>query len=213
MQFVKSCVLFFVLVLVAQHTKAQANYMGSLIVDPYYGAPNLDRLLWETSGSGTNVTDYKSSGVGPFGARAEYMISDQFGLGLDIIFASIHTSYTEYLTVYNGVTDTFDSTRTEVDSKNRRLRVQLRFNYHFAVSNPNLDAYVGVGAGSNTRFNKTYENGVELKDDSNYYGIAVVPVSFRLSVGMRYYFSRIVGINAEIGLGGPLISAGLSFRL
>jgi hypothetical protein len=201
------------LVLFAQNTTAQANYMGSFILDPYYGAPNLDRFLWDTPSDASNVSDYKSRGFGPFGIRGEYMLADQFGLGFDVIYASIFSSYTEIDSIYNGVTDTFDPQRTDVTNTNRRLRVQLRFNYHFAVSNPNLDAYMGVGAGSNTRFRRTSENGVELEDNTDYLDFEVIPVSFRICTGMRYYFSPIIGINAELGLGGPLISAGLSFRL
>lgn len=213
MQRIQSVLLMLSLGLLSQTTIAQANYTGSFIVDPYYGAPNLDRLLWDAPGDASNAVDYRTRGFGPFGIRGEYMIADQFGLGVDVIYSTIFTSYTDIDSIYNGVTDTYDAQRTDVTNTNRRLRVQLRFNYHFIVSNPNLDAYMGVGAGSNTRFRKTYENGVELEDDSNYIDFALIPVSFRVSVGMRYYFSRIVGINAEIGLGGPLISAGLSFRL
>lgn len=211
MQRMKSIIILLSLVLTAKNTSAQANYMGSLIIDPYYGAPNLDRLLWDTEDA-SNVTNYRSQGIGPFGIRGEYMLADQFGLGFDVIYATIRSSYTEVDSVYNGVTDSFDAVETDVETKNRRLRVQLRFNYHFTISNPNLDAYMGIGAGSNTRFRTRHENGVEV-EDNDYPDLAVVPVSFRICTGMRYYFSPMIGINAEIGLGGPLISAGLSFRL
>ncbi|ASS50102.1 MAG: hypothetical protein A3D31_11070 [Candidatus Fluviicola riflensis] len=211
MQRVKSITILFSLVLLVQNVNAQANYAGSFIIDSYYGGPNLDRLLWDT-GDATNVIDYTSRGVGPLGLRGEYMLADQFGLGFDVIYATIRNSYTEIDSVYNSATDSFDAAHTDVETKNRRLRVQLRFNYHFAVSNPNLDAYMGIGAGSNTRFRSRHENGVEV-EDNNFLDFEVIPVSFRISAGMRYYFSPIIGINAELGLGGPLISAGLSFRL
>ncbi|HLP56806.1 MAG TPA: outer membrane beta-barrel protein [Fluviicola sp.] len=212
MQRIKSVLFILSFVLLAQKAHAQANYMGSFIVDPYYGAPNLDRLLWDTGSGATNVSGYASKSIGPFGIRGEYMLSDQFGLGFDLIYATLRTSYTEIDSVYNSSTDSFDAVKTDVETKNRRLRMQLRFNYHFAVSNPNLDAYMGVGAGSNTRFRSRLENGVEVEDTDNL-ELAVIPVSFRICAGMRYYFSPFVGINAELGLGGPLISAGLSFRL
>ena len=84
----------------------------------------------------------------------EYMLADQFGLGFDVIYASIFSSYTELILFTMELRIRLILQRTDVTNTNRRLRVQLRFNYHFAVSNPNLDAYMGVGAGSNTRFRK-----------------------------------------------------------
>ncbi len=211
MQRVKSVIAILFLVLLAQNTTAQANYMGSLIIDPYYGVPNLERLLWEADGGG-NAVDYRSQGIGPFGIRGEYMLADQFGLGFDIIYVTVRSRYTDITSVYNSTTDSFDDIETDVDSKNRRLRVQVRFNYHFDVSNPNLDAYMGIGAGSNTRFRTRYENGVEV-DDNDAADYEIIPVSFRICTGMRYYFSPKIGVNAELGLGGPLVSFGVSFRL
>lgn len=207
----KSVIVLLLVVLAGQNTNAQANYMGSIILDPYYGVPNLDRLLWDT-GEASNVANYSSRSAGPFGIRGEYMLADQFGLGFDVIFATLRSSYTQVDSVYNGTTDSFDAVETDIETRNRRLRVQLRFNYHFAISNPNLDAYMGVGAGSNTRFRTRNENGVEVEED-DYFDFEVIPVSFRICTGMRYYFSPKIGVNAELGLGGPLISAGLSFRL
>jgi hypothetical protein len=35
----------------------------------------------------------------------------------------------------------------------------------------------------------------------------------KLAIGVHYYFNETIGINTEVGLGGPLISAGLSVKL
>lgn len=41
----------------------------------------------------------------------------------------------------------------------------------------------------------------------------LIPVSARICTGLRYYFSPNVGVNMELGLGGPMISAGISCKI
>lgn len=195
---------------------SQANSTGNVIIDPYYGFPNFGASFaknFETS----STTNLQVKGLGPLGLRAEYMVADKIGVGFDVIYNSYDLTYsdTRVDSVYDGSTDTWSSTTTVTDNeyKMQRLRIQARFNYHFEVSNPDLDAYFGVGAGSNNRYRKAYENGKEVEDDTDLGNFTFLPVSFRLCTGLRYYFSENIGMNAEIGLGGPLISAGLSIRL
>jgi hypothetical protein len=193
---------------------AQANSTGNIIIDPYYGYPNFGKAFYQSIEDADDTQDFKATGVGPMGLRAEYMIADRIGVGVDVIYNSNNISYTSLDSVYNSATGAWTEERKEYERKMNRVRVQARFNYHFEVSNPDLDAYFGIGAGTNNRFRKYYENGVEI--DDNYDGtgsLTLIPVSFRLCTGMRYYFSENIGMNAEIGLGGPLISAGLSIRL
>jgi hypothetical protein len=40
----------------------------------------------------------------------------------------------------------------------------------------------------------------------------LLPFSMRLCTGIRYYFSDNIGANMELGLGGPLVSLGLSLK-
>jgi hypothetical protein len=95
----------------------------------------------------------------------------------------------------------------------QRVRAQLRFNYHFNITNPNVDSYIGVGAGTNNRFRSTLENGVDITENDGISNFTLVPFSIRVAAGLRYYFTANIGINAEIGIGGPVISGGLSIRL
>lgn len=191
---------------------AQAVSQGNVIVDAYYGAPNFGKSFAKTIEDNGNTSNVKIGGLGPMGLRAEYMVADRIGVGFDVIYNSFSASYTTYDTTYNSQNQPVVS-RYDDEAKMSRLRVQARFNYHFDVSNPNLDAYFGVGAGTNTRFYKFYRNGAEDQEDfEEGTSATLIPVSFRLCTGMRYYFSENLGVNAEIGLGGPVVSAGLSLK-
>lgn len=194
----------------------QANTQGSIIVDPYYGYPNFGKSLYESLEATT--TDFKATGIGPCGLRAEYMISDKIGIGADFIYNSNKTTYSTVDTtqVYNSTTDTYDNVYTNYSYERtmQRIRVQARINFHFDISNPNLDAYFGVGVGTNNRIRHYYQNGAEITDDLSDFGgtFTLIPVSMRICTGLRYYFTPNIGLNMELGLGGPMISGGASFR-
>ena len=180
---------------------------GKVLVDLYYGAPNFGKKL-AAGIDEINVSTSNVRGIGPLGLRAEYMLADKFGLGIDVIYNTTGTDVT-----YDSLNNDGSLYRTYNGELNmNRLRVQLRFNYHF-VSTENLDVYTGVGAGSNSRFWKVKSTDPEFNNDWISTGSrTILPVSMRLAVGMRYYFTPNIGLNAEIGIGGPLVSAGVSFK-
>lgn len=186
----------------------QAAEQGNVIIDPYYGFPNFGKNLSDQASEGlenVNVTGY-----GPTGMRIEYMLADQFGIGVDAIFNGFGvegsgTDTTGYNPDSSPITETYTARATM-----NRIRIQARFNYHFDISSPDLDVYMGLGAGTNIRNYKYYENDVEQTDQS--LSGSLIPVSLRVAAGMRYYFTDNIGLNAELGLGGPVISAGLSFK-
>lgn len=192
------------------NSNAQAT-QGSIIIDPYYGFPNFGASFaknFETSGN----TGVEVKGLGPLGLRAEYVVSEKVGVGLDVIYNDYDVRYTATDSVYDGTTGTYSVTSSSNRYTMQRLRVQARMNYHFETNNPNFDAYFGVGAGSNNRFRKAYENGVEVQDNTDLGNLTLFPVSFRVCTGFRYYFAENIGINFELGLGGPVLSGGVSMR-
>ena len=164
---------------------------GNVIIDPYYGFPNWGKafsdLIVDPGG------DVKTTGLGPLGGRVEDMLGDKFGLGVDFIYNTYSYTYSTF-----GIVEDYQMSRT---------RVHLRFNIHFG-DNENLDTYFGVGAGLNSR-KLTWTYGTT---DLSIGEAALLPVSMRFALGMRYYFHENIGFNVEIGLGGPTISLGPSIK-
>jgi len=179
---------------------AQAVSEGNIIIDPYYGGPNFGKTIVASS----NINIDKSTSVGPMGLRVEYMVADNFGIGIDFIYNSTNIT---------GTIDSLlsDNTHQTYSYKlfSQRYRPQIRMNYHF-VANEALDVYTGIGVGANIR-------NIGIKTDyPNYDNISAIaslsPVSLRLALGMRYYFTENIGLNLELGLGGPFMSGGLSIK-
>jgi hypothetical protein len=201
----KKIVLSLVLLVSASNLFSQAVSTGNFIFDAYYGAPNFGKSFFQTIEDAAGTQNFSATGIGPAGLRGEYMIGETFGLGFDVIYNSNNIKYNEVDSFNTNIINSYERTMN-------RLRVQMRFNFHFNLTNPNLDAYFGVAAGTNTRFRKYYVNGVESSNDTFTGSGTLIPFSLRVCTGMRYYFNQNFGLNAEIGLGGPLISGGLSVK-
>lgn len=207
----KNSLSLILIIFFSQITISQALYEGSFVIDPYYGGPNFGKTLVSVIAENTNQDVHlHRRAIGPAGIRLEYLLDDSFGIGVDVIYNSIEGRYKEE----NQEFDTTSQMNVKVIDnyavRLSRLRIQARFNYHFAITNPAVDVYLGVGGGSNTRFFEYTKNG---EDEENVNLPATLfPVSMRLCGGFRYYFNQYIGLNAEFGLGGPVISGGLSLN-
>ncbi len=186
---------------------AQAVEQGDMIADVYYGFPNLYTSVFKNAyaNSGTEI-DLSVGGIGPLGGRFEYMLADRIGLGLDIGYSNSKITYKE-----NGIDGNGSTQQYEYEFSTNKLGVMVTMNYHFVLSNDDLDVYGMFGIGYGSRkfvFDSTDPDFSETDVES------LIPVASRLGVGMRYFFSEQLGANLALGLGqGGLINAGLSFRM
>ncbi|MFK7785621.1 MAG: outer membrane beta-barrel protein [Crocinitomicaceae bacterium] len=187
---------------------------GNVIIDPYIGVPNwANSILYnQVDGDGTNVTDYAvNGGMLSYGGRVEYMLSDDFGMGIDVNYEVSGFNYNDLRSVYDEATMTFSDVKYNYDYKSKKLRAMLRLNYHF-VQNDRVDAYTAF-AGGYKNVNRTFTSTDPNADDSEATG-ALVPVAFRLAVGARVYFTDNIGAHVELGaFGGALLQFGVSVKL
>lgn len=184
---------------------AQVLEEGNVVIDAYYGFPNLYTAVFKAayanSGSEENI---KISGLGPVGIRGEYLLSDKFGIGLDLGFNNTKISFDDATTDSNGNPVVY-----KYDYKTQKIGAMVTFNYHF-IENDNLDFYGMLGAGYGNRsftFKSTDPNYTEASVKS------LIPVASRIGVGLRYFFTDNIGANLALGFGqGGLLNAGISFK-
>jgi len=193
----------------------QANTKWNMVNDPYYGFPNYTSLFPGLKSSilgavkdDENISNIHSRGSGPTGLRTEFFLNNWFGMGVDAIYSGSSVTYDRLDSVVDGISYT-----NNYERKMSRVRIQARFNFHFPVKKKRLDMYAGIGIGSNAKYRSTFVNGVKTEDKSGFWnGFPTIPISMRTCWGFRYYFSKFVGMNFELGIGGPLISTGVSSR-
>lgn len=163
-----------------------------IIVDGFYGYPYLFGILVEKVLSDSlGITGARN--YNHFGGKVEYMLWSHIGLGLEYTYALLAVDYqasnAKYYTI--GVS---------------RKRILAKFNYHFATTKK-WDPYLTAGVGySNTQVFTT-EPGIKSET------VNKIPISSRIGIGLRYFFTERFGINTEVGFGGPLMQAGFSFKL
>lgn len=180
---------------------------GDILVDPYLGFPNMN-VLFDQRGETFEGSKHNRA-FGPSGIRSELMLSDKVGIGLDFIYTS--SKKFKVKQVYDDDLNKFFL--YEVIEKRKKIRLQLRMNYHF-YNEDGLDCYVGIGAGNNWKRYQVIsdvprELSAQVEDPDFFY----FPMSMRLCGGTRYFIQEDLAIQCEVGLGGPLISLGLCFRL
>ena len=189
------------MMLAPKKSNAQAIEEGNVIIDAYYGFPNLYSTVFKAAYESSNSTGLTLGSQGPLGIRAEYLITDKVGFGIDLGMNSSSISKSEADINTNIIYDYKFSTR--------KIGAIFTFNYHF-VENDKLDAYFVVGGGygnRNFKFTSTDPNYIEESVES------LIPISYKIGVGMRYFFTENIGANLALGLGqGGLANVGVSAK-
>jgi hypothetical protein len=202
---------------------AKAQMMqGSFSVDPYIGVPNWANSIFfnQYEGNQTNVQDYKVVGsMLSYGGRFEYMASDRVGVGADVNYEVSGYSYKFDDYVYdannNKLTDAngdFLINQYQTQYTAKKLRAMFRLNYHF-VQEEKIDMYAGFAGGYKSANRASETNPTTSRyTDANLDG-ALIPVSLRVAIGAKMYFTQNIGAHVELGaFGGGLLQAGLSVK-
>ena len=166
---------------------------GDVIIDGFYGYPYLVGAVLKAAVNSTPQTSLTVHNFGTVGGKLEYMISDKVGIGAEFTYSNANAKYQDSI---NAPTYTAGV---------KKIRVLGRFNFHFATTS-SIDPYFTIGMGyKNTSY---YDN----QPGYAYTWPNLIPVAVRIGVGLHYYFTDFLGLNAELGIGGPMMQAGLSFK-
>lgn len=197
-------ILFFGLILIfsTNSSNAQVVKKGDIIIDAYYGFPNLYKVVFtELINFSGNELNLAVNSNGPFGFRGEYMFAERFGLGLDFGYSNVKVTYQK-----QNENQIYD-----YDFKTRKIGIMATFNYHFLQSTDKLDAYAVIGAGFKNR-NYGYDT-----NDPNFFGVKYglsFPFAFKIGAGARYFLTQNLGVNLALQAGqGGIINLGVSVKL
>lgn len=202
----KAPVLASILLLSAKFAAAQepVSKMSNYLEVSYGPHTTLSINSLSTMNNDQDQFDFNNfNNLGTFGLRYDHLLTPSFSLGIDFFY--LQRKSTGTMTEYNtGI-------QSNAEYIINRFKTQIRIAYHFPISNPDLDVYIGGGAGINNQTRKLFLNGSETSRNE-YPSNLNFPVSLRTYAGLRYSFSKHFGVNAELGIGGPLLNAGFHFR-
>lgn len=178
---------------------------GDNAVNVFYGV-NLLTSFYKNLASST-ATDVKVTGLGPVGFVFEHMVTDGIGLGAEVSYASTTLSYVDQSTDPNsGVINNYNWTL-----KFATTRAFFRANFHFAKSEK-FDAYFLISAGYRGSTWTVDSNDPSFNKSDYKIPRVVPPYGFKPGLGFRYFFTPAIGINAELAIGTPVMSGGLTFK-
>ncbi len=206
--------LFAATTVVSTNVNAQAVEQGSVIVDVYAGYGTVFNALFRSAYQGVDA-DSKLSAIDAIGVRAEYLVSDKFGVGLDFTYSSIKIvdPYTSTVYTYdqNGFITGSTAAVYEQTFSSKKIGVMASMNYHF-LDNDKVDAYTNLGVGfKNRSYGYESTDPTQVSEDL---GVGtLLPLALRVGVGMRYFFTDNIGINMNVGLGqGGWVNGGLALK-
>lgn len=204
--FVTSVQIFLPFFLWAQNDSAalrmRALKKGDNCISIYYGTNTL-RYIFKT-GIGSEYSDLKVSSIGPVGLVYEHMVSDRRGIGAELGYSETVMDYQKQLA--SGTPGTLPyNYRLESST----LRVMLRMNFHFLYSQK-IDAYWLLAVGFRGVVFNYYTNDKGTLVEAT--PLALFPIGIKGGIGMKYFFTRNVGLNLELALGTPVLCGGLAVK-
>jgi hypothetical protein len=179
---------------------------GDVLITGFASYPNWGRYLANVAINSSEVDNPSTGGFAPLGAQVEFMLSDIFGFTIDGIFNQWNA---------NWDTDGFDVNGDPIVYNNsvtvNRTRIMVGLNYHLDdIKNEQLNLYGGFALGFNDR---RINLNVEDQNFSSFWGSAIdLPLAGRARLGMRYFLTESIGLNLELGVGGPILRGGLTFK-
>lgn len=206
--------LFSFFLLPKNDIKAQTISPGNVILTPYIGLPNMKTLFYKID----DDNKWEANGIFHYGLSGEYVISQRVGIGFDAIYSPLRRSMTDHYSVYDGIQGNMEHFSDEYKLIEDKLRIYINVNIHLLKRSSKWDLYIQPGIGYNHIFTKAYMNDEKIsyskaKGENTLLNDITLPIAGKLAVGTRVYLTDYFALNAQLGIGGPPISFGASFRI
>lgn len=189
---------------------SQFLFRSNHLIEPYFGFPNLGVFSTKLLSDSVNKSNEEYSGIAPSGLRYSFMINEDVSVGIDVIYNQLKESYISSESLFEN--NDLSTVNNSIIKSSQRLRIQARIDFHFPVSFDRADSYLGIGFGTNNKWEKTIKNGEVIEKLSGDEAV-LFPFSLRFCYGFRYFFNYNFGMNGEVGFGGPLLSIGLTCKI
>jgi len=194
-------------------TKLNTNYCvkkGNKIIDAFYG------VTFNNYGASTSInywpTPHNITNRYCVGGALEYLVNDKIGIGAEITYRELSGSADENRYRWDSLY--YISENFKMDIKYEKLRTFAKINVHFYKTNK-VDFYSNFGLGlvfERIEINQkppsiNYPNYYQYSNDNR------TTFGIKAGLGLRAYLSDVVGIHAELSIGGPIARIGFCYKL
>ena len=198
----KKSLFFAVFMLISSISQAQIYPQGSVNVSAGYGVVSYGNIVLKLFETTLDLKNVSSNLTGPIYLKGEYAVADNFTLGLNINYSKTSASFTIDSA---GIAGKYKGTLGL-----RSTSALLRANYTIPFAEDRAGFMIGGGLGYRG-FRASYsDNKPETPVDG---GISLpVPVTFEITMGLRYYFTENIGFYVETGITRSLLQGGITAR-
>lgn len=175
---------------------------GEFMVTFFGSYPNFGRFYAQRAFESSNVIKYSTRGISPTGIQLEYMLSRNLGYTVDAMFDSYKAEWQ-----HSFLGETFNNSVNQ-----SRTRLLFGLNYHIDdVENEKFSFYAGAAIGMNF---KNLNFSIDEYWSNNFFTDFSVssPLAYRARTGIRFFPKPNIGLNVELGAGGPVMRFGLTYR-
>lgn len=194
------------------NANSQMLEAGDGVVELNLGFPNVMPVIVDGGGNfhgGFDVFGDDVKKFGQLGIKGEFLMADRIGIIAAINYGYFFTHSTTSYSVYDPNTASYYDETFFYDTKVHKFRITAGLNIHTVKTN-RVDSYFGFMAGTKKA---TYS--YETNDNVNFNepDVFVSPIALRVHYGLRYFVNEQFAINFELGAGGPLICAGITYKV
>lgn len=206
----KKLTLLFVMLVLSGSTKLHAQKVkGQSVVGAGVGYSLAGALINSLVGPTASTAGFDYSSIPVIAGSYDYAITEKFSLGAAVSYQSFTLKYNDFQTIIG-----YDNTgypiygTTSFKETITRVNYALRPLIHFG-KNEDLDMYTGIRLGL-TKWGYKSDNAT-VSGVAGDLGTNFAPQAL---FGTRYFFSEMIGVNFEFGIGAPyFIMAGVAVRL
>jgi hypothetical protein len=195
----------------SESNRTQVMKEGEFMITGFGSYPNFGRYLAQTSLIGTGITGTTTKGIAPAGVQFEYMLSNNIAFTMDGFYNSFSANWKSQIDVFDPITGTFNTQTYNNSISEQRFRLLFGLNYHFdEIENEKFNFYAGFAAGINQR-----KRVIDVSDswgDAFWEFYLRSPIAIRARSGIRFFVNQNVGLNLELGAGGPVLRFGVTYR-
>lgn len=174
-------------------TNIQSSVKSKYYLDTYVGYSNANYKIDKSLPD--NATHINKDLAIPLGFKAEILICENFGIGVDAFFNKGKVGYIE--------------NEYEYSFERNLMQFLATANWHYSIYNSKLDFSFQAALGY-----KKYSQ-TEKSNDLNFISDSYenrIKFTGKLSLTTRYFITENIGFNASFSVGSPFLSGGLTAK-
>ena len=181
------------------------------VVELNFGFPNFRPLVVEPNGVSHGVFEFgqaNTKSYGQFILKGEFMLADNLGFMASMNYSMFETYEESQQDIFDGVTNQWTTNSYYYKTRVHKFRIAAGINFHL-VRTERLDSYIGIMGGTKKAIGSYESNDPNSQGEIDIY---MFPIAIRSHFGIRYFLTDYLALNAEVGMGGPLVSFGATYK-